>query len=74
MFRSATGQQTSAESQRVAVAIGLAACVAVLALVSVYLSEPWAAALVCLLMGLFAQSVGAFLYRAFLFVKTLLVR
>lgn len=59
---------------RVALAIGLAACTAALALASVYLSEPWAAALVCLLVGLFAQSVGAFLYRTFLFAKALLVR
>ena len=59
---------------RTAIAIGLLACVAVLVVSSIMLSEPWAAALVCLLVGLFAQSVGAFIYRGFGMVKSLVVR
>ena len=59
---------------RTAIAIGLLACVAVLVLSSIMLSEPWAAALVCLLVGLFAQSVGAFIYRGFSMLKSLVVR
>ena len=59
---------------RVAVAIGLVACVVVFGLSSYLLSEPWAAAAVCLIVGLFAQSVGAFLYRGFRFIKSLVVR
>lgn len=58
---------------KVAAAVGLAASLGVFALASLMLAEPWAAALVCLLVGLFAQSVGAFAYRVFLFFKGLIL-
>jgi hypothetical protein len=59
---------------KIAVAVGLAAAIATLALASIFLTEPWAAATVCLLVGLIAQSIGAWLYRAYLFVKSLIIR
>ena len=59
---------------RVAAAVGLAASVVVLALCSLAIAEPWAAAAICLLVGLFAQSVGAFIYRGYVFLKSLVVR
>lgn len=59
---------------KVAVALGLTLSAVVLALVSVFLIEPWAAATIAMLVGLFAQSIGAFAYKAFLFLKFLILR
>lgn len=59
---------------RVAVASGLVTCIAVLVLSSLFLAEPWAAATVCLATGLFAQSIGAFLYRGFRLIKSVVLR
>lgn len=59
---------------RLAISVGIVACVAVLVAASFILSEPWAAAAICMVFGLFAKSVGAFLYRGLLFIKALVVR
>jgi hypothetical protein len=59
---------------RVALSIGLITCLVVLVLSSVLLAEAWAAGLICLVAGLFAQSVGAFVYRVLSFAKALVVR
>lgn len=59
---------------RLAVSVGIVACVAVLAVTRVIVSEPWAAATVCMVFCLFAQSVGAFIYRGLRFIKAIVVR
>jgi hypothetical protein len=59
---------------RIALVLGLISAVFAFVLSSLYLAEPWAAALVCLVVGLAAQSVGALLFRAATFVKALVVR
>lgn len=59
---------------RLALSVGLIACVVVLVIASFTLTEPWAAAAICMVFGLFAQSVGAFLYRSLRFIKALVVR
>lgn len=59
---------------KIAVAVGLAAAVATLALTSLFLAEPWAAGAICLLVGLVAQSIGAWLYRGYVFLKSLVIR
>lgn len=58
---------------RLALSIGLITCLVVLALSSFFISEAWAAAVICLVFGLFAQSIGAFVYRALRFFKSLVV-
>ncbi len=59
---------------RLAISVGIVACVAVLVIASFTLTEPWAAAAICMVFGLFAQSIGAFLYRGLRFIKALVVR
>jgi len=59
---------------RLAISIGLVVCVAVLAIASIAFTEPWAAAAVCMFFGLFAQSIGAFVYRGLRLLKALVVR
>ncbi|OGB81692.1 MAG: hypothetical protein A2496_14200 [Burkholderiales bacterium RIFOXYC12_FULL_60_6] len=59
---------------RLAISVGLVVCVAVLAVASVAFTEPWAAAAVCMTFGLFAQSIGAFVYRGLRLLKALVVR
>lgn len=54
---------------RIALRVGLGACVAVLILSSLYVSAVWVAALLCMVVGLFAQSIGAFTLRAFRSIK-----
>ena len=66
--------QVHGVATRTASAVGLAISVGMLAFASLTVSEPWAAGLLCLLVGLFAQSVGAFAYRGFLFLKALVLR
>ncbi len=59
---------------RIALILGLISAVVAFVLSSLYLDEPWAAALVCLVVGLAAQSVGALLFRVAAFAKALVVR
>lgn len=54
--------------------IGAVTCVAVLAVTSFTISEPWAAAAICMTTGLFAQSLGAVIYRCLRLVKTIISR
>ena len=56
---------------KIAASFGLVLSLATFVLASFYLAEPWAAALICLLTGLFAQSVGAFAYRALRFLSAI---
>lgn len=60
--------------KRLAISVGLVVCVSVLAVASVAFTEPWAAAAVCMIFGLFAQSIGAFVYRGLRLLKALVVR
>jgi hypothetical protein len=58
---------------KVAAAVGLAAVI-VLAGTTAFLSNsPWIVAAVCTAAGLFAQSVGAGLFRAVMFIKSLVL-
>lgn len=59
---------------RLAISVGIVACLAVLIVASFTITEPWAAATICMVFGLFAQSVGAILYHGLRFVKALVVR
>lgn len=59
---------------RLAISVGIVACVATLVIVSFTIAEPWAAAAISMIFGLFAQSIGAFLYRGLRFIKALVVR
>lgn len=59
---------------RAALLVGLLASAVTLALASLYISEPWAAGLICLTVGLVAQSIGAMLYRAGVFMKSLVLQ
>lgn len=59
---------------RLASSVGLLVCIAMLAVSSLALTEPWAAAAVCMVFGLFAQSIGAFVYRGLRLLKALIVR
>jgi hypothetical protein len=59
---------------RIALTLGLIAAILAFTLSSFYLTEPWAAALVCLVVGLAAQSVGALVFRTARFFKSLVVR
>jgi hypothetical protein len=68
------GPQVHGVAQKVALAIGLVASVLVLALSSLFIAESWLAALICLVVGLFAQFVGAMLYRMFRFLKAIVLR
>lgn len=54
---------------RLALPIGLLVCIGILLLVATFVQAPWAAGLACLLAGLFAQSLGAGLYRAARFLR-----
>lgn len=68
------GPQVHGAPVRAAILVGLLACVVTLVLASLYISEPWAAGLVCLVVGLIAQSIGAILYRGGLFLKSLVLQ
>lgn len=59
---------------KIAVSAGLVVCAALLAVASATLSEPWAAASICLVAGLFAQSIGAFAVKGLLLLKSLVLR
>lgn len=59
---------------RLALSVGLVVCILSLAVASAVLAEPWAAAVVCMTFGLFAQSIGAFVYRGLRLLKALVVR
>lgn len=59
---------------RLAISVGIVVCLAVLVVASYTITEPWAAAAVCMVFGLFAQSVGAFMYHGLRFIKALVVR
>lgn len=60
-------------SVKLALPIGLAACVAVLVGTSLYVPVVWLAALLCMIFGLVAQSVGAFIFRGARYLKNLVV-
>ena len=60
--------------QKIAISIGLLGSIFVLVVSAIYIQEVWIAALLCLVVGLVAQSIGAVFYRAFMFVKRMIVR
>ena len=59
---------------RLALSIGLITCLVVLVLSGMFISEAWVAAVICMICGLFAQIIGAFIYRVFRLLKALVVR
>jgi len=59
---------------RLAIRLGLFVCLMVLIATSVLLDEVWAAAFLCMVVGLFAQSVGAAAFRIGLFLKRIILR
>lgn len=67
-------QQIHGVPVRLALPLGLLASLAVLLGVSFLLTEVWAAALISLVIGLIAQSIGAWIYRAIRFIKHLVLR
>ena len=69
-----TGPQVHGAPFRAALLVGLLAAVCTLVLASLLISEPWAAGLICLVVGLIAQSIGAMLYRAGTFLKSLILQ
>lgn len=58
---------------RVAISIGLVTCLVVFVTTSLLIIVPWVAAVICMVFGLLAQSIGAFIYRTLRFLKPLLV-
>lgn len=67
-------QQIHGVPVKLALPLGLFVCLLMLAFVSMYLTEPWAAAVIMMIAGLSAQSIGAWVYRAFRFIKQILLR
>lgn len=59
---------------RMAIAIGLPTSLLVLVGVSLIVDEVWAAATIAMVVGLFAQSVGAGIYRAARFIRKIILR
>lgn len=58
---------------RLALPLGLAVCVALTVVAVLFVYPPWLAAAICLVAGLFAQSLGAALYRFTLYAKKTLL-
>ena len=67
-------QQIHGVPVKLALPLGLLASLAVLLAVSYLLTEVWAAAVIAMVVGLIAQSIGAWIYRAIRFVKQLILR
>lgn len=67
-------QQIHGVPVKLALPLGLLASIAVLIAVSFLLSEVWAAALIAMIVGLGAQSIGAWVYRGVRFVKQIVLR
>lgn len=59
---------------RLALPLGLLACLVLVGLCSALVSHVWVAAVVCMVAGLIAQSIGAWLYRGFRLVKQVVLR
>ena len=57
-----------------ALPLGLVVCLAMLVAISVYVKQPWLAALLSLMSGLAVQSIGAGIYRALRFLKQVILR
>jgi hypothetical protein len=58
---------------RFALPIGISGSLAILVLSGLYIDQPWAVGLTCLLVGFIAQSIGAWMYKAYRLVKRLVV-
>lgn len=67
-------QQIHGVPIRMALPLGLFASLAVLLVVSFLLTEVWAAALITMVVGLIAQSIGAWIYHGIRFIKKLVLR
>lgn len=59
---------------RMALPVGLVACLAVIVLVSLSGARTWLAAAICMVAGLIAQSIGAALCRVAKFVRQIIFR
>lgn len=59
---------------KVALPLGLLACLVLVGLVSVFVSQIWVAAVVCTLAGLTVQVIGAWLVRGFKFLRRIIFR
>jgi hypothetical protein len=58
----------------VALKLGLLLCFVVVGLSSYFVAEAWVAGLLCVIVGLFAQSLGAMVFKAFDWLRLLLYR
>ncbi len=67
-------QQIHGVPVRLALPLGLLASLFVLVGVSFLLNEVWAAALIAMVVGLVAQSIGAWIYRGIRFLKQIVLR
>ena len=59
---------------RLALPLGLVACLVLVGLVSAFVTQVWLAAILCMLAGFIAQSIGAWLYQGFKFFKQIVLR
>jgi hypothetical protein len=59
---------------RMALPIGLVACLAVVVSVSLSAARTWVVAVICMVVGLIAQSIGAALYRIGKFIRQVIFR
>lgn len=66
-------QQIHGVPIKLALPLGLLACLLIFIFVSIFISETWVAAAITLVVGLIAQSIGAWLYRALRFMKRLIL-
>jgi hypothetical protein len=69
-----TVQQIHGVPVRLAVPIGLLASLLAVVLVVAFVKLLWLAALICIMVGLMAQSIGAGLYWVFRFVKYIVLK
>jgi len=59
---------------KLALPLGLLVCLVAVAAVSVFIRQVWLAAVLCVLAGLAVQTIGAFVYKAFRFIKQVVFR
>lgn len=57
-----------------ALSLGLIALLFILVLSILYIDSVWIASLICMVSGLVAQSIGAYIYKAFNFIRNLIIR
>ena len=69
----APGPRVHGVPQKSAIGFGLAISAVTLVAFGIYSPDPWLTAFVCIFVGLFAQSIGAVLYRVLKLLKTIVL-